>query len=196
MGLYICLWGSYCISFTFSTVSWSIYYSTDSSYEKYRIPICISDDLISMSFTVLDCLILYTLLRMSNSVEQKYADKISQELTKTFSNQGRDKHSSEEMERMRFERRHTEYKFIADEQTKAIMTAMSISYIKGFPEHVVGIVPEPELPPSDTSQVVTYRSLTVATELDENVLFLSAFSTGVQNLLASQNQPVEEKTGR
>ena len=58
------------------------------------------------TYTLLDCLILYTFLRLSNKVEGQRVAQIKQTLSNSIRQEDI---SDEEEERLRFLRRHTEY---------------------------------------------------------------------------------------
>ena len=96
-----------------------------------------------------------------------------------------DSEDHEIADRLMFERRQKEYRFLADEQIKAILTAMSISHAKkgiAHSPHIWRHNFESDKEISEDQISVTLRSLSVVEERDENKLFINAFIEGVKNL--------------
>ena len=174
MVLYTCLLGGFCISYTFY-VSLRCIILSIVDFRNVVTLIYASIVLYRLFYTCLDCLILYSFVLLSQDIDEDILNKIYESFTDSFvENHSLEQVDEEVEDRRRFARRHEEYKFIADEQVKAIMTTMSISYIKGFPKHVVGDVPKSAHDISESSESmtsITPRSLTVANERDENVFF-------------------------
>ena len=97
-------------------------------------------------------------------------------------------------ERLKFERRHAEYKWLADEQIQAILTALSISEVNG--KHATWITDEEEEEQDCFDTLSSTPSLTVAAiEENEDELVAKAFIFGVAQLIindeemADQNEP-------
>ena len=97
-------------------------------------------------------------------------------------------------ERLKFERRHAEYKWLADEQIQAILTALSISEVNG--KHATWITDEEEEEQDCFETLSSAPSLTVAAiEENEDELVAKAFTLGVHQLIiddeemAEQNEP-------
>ena len=63
--------------------------------------------------TGIDCLVLYTILRLSNRVDEDRAAKITQSLRDSF--RVKSQHNNELEERLRFQKRLSEYRWLADE---------------------------------------------------------------------------------
>ena len=83
-------------------------------------------------------------------------------------------------ERLKFERRYAEYKWLADEQIKAILTALSTSEVNEK-QHATLITDEED---EVFSTLSSTPSLTVAAmEENEDELVAKAFNLGVSQLI-------------
>ena len=108
------------------------------------------------------------MLRLSNKIEGQRVAQIKQTLSESLSRECGD---DEAADRLRFERRHTEYQWLADQQIMAISTALSISTIKHTQEDEV------------LSTVTSKKSFDIADERDEDQLMAKAFNEGVARLM-------------
>lgn len=125
-------------------------------------------------FSCLDCLILYTIFRLNSFTEDKADCQITQSLMKVYSDEMNrqtpvSNQKDEIADRARFERRQKEYRFLANEQIKAILTAMSISRDnKCITNSLRHNTTESDNTTTEDQLTSTLRSLTVAEERDEN----------------------------
>ena len=101
-------------------------------------------------------------------------------------------------DRLRFERRQKEYRYLANEQIKAILTAMSISHPrKSSLNHtsVLRHATESFHEPSEDQVTMTSASLTIAEERDESKIFIDAFMEGVKKLqLYNSNESISNES--